>query len=197
MGKSTYVGALLLALGFIVAAALPVSADPGNAIPKIEVAPITLPVDGTVTFTIYGQLIDDGTGNPHILDLYLTKIRIEYINVYDANRPNPTIYSLGPSYRPVEVQKGSSWSITFGTNAPDKNKWEPESSTSAQSPPSYVVDFNGYFYTSEGEGRVTPWGFEFWFDVPEYFGVPELSIIVAVVAAVPLLFGLKRFMTKK
>lgn len=197
MGKSAYVGFFLLILGLMIVAAFPASADSGIAIPKIDVAPKSLPVDGTVTFTIYGQLVDEITGNPHILDPYLTKVRVEYINVYDANRPDPVIYSLGSLYRPVEIPKGSSWSITFGTNAPDKSKWEPESSTSSQSPPSYVVDFNGYFYTSEGGGRATPWGYEFWFDIPEHFGIPELSIIIAVVDAAPLLFGLKRLMTKK
>jgi len=194
MRKAVYVVGfvvLLFVLGFIVITR-PVSSDPGISIPKIEVSPEKVPLDGTVTFTVYGQLIDRDTGDPSILDPYLIFVRLEGIYVVDSDG---ITYTLKSAYMPVDIPKGGSWSITFGTNAPDKDKWDPASSTSASG--SYLADFSGHFYTSEGGGLPTPWGIQFYFDVWETFEVPELTIAVAVAAAAPLLLGLKRRTTKK
>lgn len=173
---------LSLSLAFLALGAAPAFAIHWD--PLVEVTP-SVPVDGTVTMKLKGQL-DCSLSNRFILgdagtqanclsdDANLVKIIYGGIIVIDPLGVKH-IWNGGD----IEVLKGAETSITYGTFAADAALWS--SSTTGISG-RYEVDFTATRVFGEGkfftDNRVSG------FDVPQFFEVPEFALPAALSTAV-------------
>jgi len=156
---------------------------------KIEVIPSSVLQGETVTFRIHADLVgfDDS-----ILD---------YVSIQGYTAPDTAgifVWISGTAYSwhyrnelcPIIIDNGvpseaSDYvDVTFGTNAPDKDDWEPPSTTDVAG--LYVVDFSGYLYMTDGskhwfniyrEFTVTPPGEEWTGYTPGWWGLNAAKLL--------------------
>jgi len=137
---------------------------------KIEFIPPIVEQGGTVTIRIHADILgydDYATPNGALVS----------VSIRGWTAPNTAgIFVFYPgggftNYRndlsPIIIQNGvpsedlDYVDVTFGTNAPGKNNWSPASMTDLIG--SYLVDFQGFVYMSDGSDH--------WFDIPLHFSV--------------------------
>jgi len=183
-----------------------------NKGPKIEVTPYKIPVDGTVTITIYGILMDYTVDPPVVDSEDPLLVSVTLTNMY-VNTPGPfpdewfdlrQNYHVPPGPLPVTIPKGGSWSIKFGTNAPDPdNHWWDNRAAVAGSKTSwkgaYMITNDGTYCVQYQDPQGVPYNICRWFDIEVFFVTPEFMLATPVISLLGfgLYLALKRKLLRK